>query len=124
MHLEFGEQPLRTITADCFCVSFIFLTDRLYERAPGVSRFIMEFVIPTYRLAALNTVLTAYRPTISVEFCAETLGFNGLAEFREWWRITVSGEGVGGRVIECSKFMYIVAGIAGARRVVDIRGQL
>jgi hypothetical protein len=84
----------------------------------------MDFFIPTFRLAALKTILTAYRPSITVEFCAETLGFNVLAEFREWWRKTVSGDGAEGDVIDCKKFKEVVGGIVGVRRIVDIRGQL
>jgi hypothetical protein len=84
----------------------------------------MDVFITRFRLAALKTILTAYRPNISVEFCSESLGFGKLVEFREWWRKTVSADGVDGDLIECRAFKDVVGGIVGKKSVVDIRGQL
>jgi hypothetical protein len=57
---------------------------RLYGAAPNMGGYLMDWFMGRERLAALGTVLRAYRPSIKVSWLAATLAFPGEAECRAW----------------------------------------
>lgn len=48
---------------------------RLYSAAPGLSRAVMDIVVPTLRFDALRVFTKAFLPTLPVSFLAALLGF-------------------------------------------------
>ncbi|KAJ3216795.1 hypothetical protein HDU67_008972 [Dinochytrium kinnereticum] len=47
----------------------------LYNRAPHMSMYLMDFFIELERFKAMKTISKAYRPTLSVDFLAKELGY-------------------------------------------------
>ncbi|KAG7364793.1 SAC3/GANP family protein [Nitzschia inconspicua] len=59
---------------------------RLYESAPHLSAYLMDFLVRRVRIAAYERIVAAYRPTISVEHFREVLVFHDLEETRRFLR--------------------------------------
>lgn len=57
---------------------------RLYESAPHMSAYLMDFLVRRVRDAAYERIIAAYRPTISVEYVREALVFQDLEEARRF----------------------------------------
>ena len=57
---------------------------RLYESAPHLSAYLMDFLVRRVRNAAFERIIAAYRPTISVEKFRELLVFSDLEETRRF----------------------------------------
>jgi hypothetical protein len=57
---------------------------RLYESAPHMSAYLMDFLVRRVRNAAYERMIAAYRPTISVEHFREALVFQDLEETRSF----------------------------------------
>jgi SAC3/GANP family len=57
---------------------------RLYESAPHLSAYLMDFLVRRVRMAAFERIISAYRPTISVEHFREVLVFQDLEETRRF----------------------------------------
>jgi len=57
---------------------------RLYESAPHLSAYLMDFLVKRVRASAYERIIAAYRPTISVEHFREALLFKDLEETREF----------------------------------------
>lgn len=49
---------------------------RLYRKAPGMGRALLDKYLPEFRFHSLNILVRAFRPTLSVAFVAELLGFS------------------------------------------------
>jgi len=56
----------------------------LYENAPHMSCYLMDFLLRRIRCWAYERVISAFRPTISVEYFRETLRFRDLEETRQF----------------------------------------
>ena len=59
---------------------------RLYESAPHLSAYLMDFLVRRVRKAAYERIIAAYRPTISIEHFREALCFQKLKESRKFLR--------------------------------------
>jgi hypothetical protein len=59
---------------------------RLYESAPHLTAYLMDFLVKRVRDAAYERIVRAYRPTISVEYFREALHFPDLEETRRFLR--------------------------------------
>jgi hypothetical protein len=59
---------------------------RLYESAPHLSAYLMDFLVRRIRKNAYERIVAAYRPTISVEHFRESLFFQDLEETRRFLR--------------------------------------
>ena len=59
---------------------------RLYESAPHLSAYLMDFLVRRVRESAYERIIAAYRPMISVEHVREALVFKDLEETREFLR--------------------------------------
>lgn len=57
---------------------------RLYESAPHMSAYLMDFLVRRVRDAAYERIIAAYRPTISVEYVREALVLQDLDEARRF----------------------------------------
>lgn len=57
---------------------------RLYENAPHLSAYLMDFLVNRVRSRAFECIIAAYRPTISAEQFRETLCFDNLDETRRF----------------------------------------
>lgn len=57
---------------------------RLYESAPHLSAYLMDFLVKRVRASAYERIVAAYRPTISVEHIREALLFQDLEETRKF----------------------------------------
>jgi hypothetical protein len=57
---------------------------RLYESAPHMSAYLMDFLVRRVRSSAFERIVAAYRPTISVEHFREALVFHDLEETRRF----------------------------------------
>lgn len=57
---------------------------RLYEAAPNLSAYLMDFLVQRVRKSAYVRTITAYRPTLSVEHFREALFFQDLEETRRF----------------------------------------
>ena len=57
---------------------------RLYESAPHLSAYLMDFLVLRVRNAGYERMIAAYRPTLSVEQFRETLFFSDLEETRRF----------------------------------------
>jgi SAC3 family protein LENG8/THP3 len=57
---------------------------RLYRTAPHLSAYVMDFLVKRVRDEALECVLAAYRPFVSVEHIRACLSFPDLTETREY----------------------------------------
>eukprot|EP00986_Skeletonema_menzelii_P005112 scaffold1811_cov145-Skeletonema_menzelii.AAC.3 len=49
---------------------------RLQDNAPNMSDYLMDKIVPSVRLIALQTICKAYRPSVSTSFVLRELGFN------------------------------------------------
>lgn len=59
---------------------------RLYETAPYMSAFLMDFLVKRVRDRAYERIIAAYRPNVSVEHIRECLNFPDLEETRLFLR--------------------------------------
>lgn len=59
---------------------------RLYESAPHLSAYLMDFLVKRVRAGAYERIIAAYRPMISVEHFREALFFKDMEETREFLR--------------------------------------
>lgn len=59
---------------------------RLYEKAPHLSAYLMDFLVKRVRMGAYKCIIAAYRPTISVEYFRGALCLKDLEETREFLR--------------------------------------
>jgi hypothetical protein len=59
---------------------------RLYECAPHMSAYLMDFLVKRVRELAYERIIAAYRPTVSVEHFRECLCFRDLEETRLFLR--------------------------------------
>lgn len=59
---------------------------RLYESAPHMSAYLMDFLVKRVRDAAYERIIAAYRPNVSVEQFRECLCFVDLEETRRFLR--------------------------------------
>lgn len=59
---------------------------RLYESAPHMSAYLMDFLVKRVRDRAYERIIAAYRPTVSVEHFRECLCFPDLEETRLFLR--------------------------------------
>lgn len=59
---------------------------RLYECAPHLSPYLMDFLVRRVRSAAYERIIAAYRPTLSVEHFREALFIQDLQETRQFLR--------------------------------------
>jgi hypothetical protein len=59
---------------------------RLYDSAPHLSAYLMDFLVKRMRDSAFLCIIAAYRPTLSVEHFREALHFRDLEETREFLR--------------------------------------
>jgi len=56
----------------------------LYENAPQMSCYLMDFLLNRIRCGAYDRIIAAFRPSISVESIRETLKFRDLEETRQF----------------------------------------
>ncbi|KAL6580820.1 SAC3 protein A [Orobanche minor] len=49
---------------------------RLYKTAPNLSTFLMDLYVEKMRYAAVKCIARSYRPTISVSYLSQILGFD------------------------------------------------
>ena len=59
---------------------------RLYESAPHLSAYLMDFLVRRVRDSAYERIVVSYRPTMSVEHFREALFFQDLEETRRFLR--------------------------------------
>jgi hypothetical protein len=59
---------------------------RLYESAPHLSAYLMDFLVKRVRDSAYGRIVAAYRPTISIEHIRDALHLNDLEETRRFLR--------------------------------------
>jgi len=57
---------------------------RLYESAPHMSAYLMDYLVRRVRNVGYARIIAAYRPTISTERFREILSFHDLEETREF----------------------------------------
>ena len=58
----------------------------LYQTAPHLSAYLMDFMLQRVRNGALKQIVAAYRPSVSVEQLRQWLGFADLEETRLYLR--------------------------------------
>lgn len=56
----------------------------LYENAPNLSGYLMDFLVHRVRISAYQRIVASFRPTLSVEFFRETLNFSDLEDTRRF----------------------------------------
>mmetsp|Transcript_23711 Transcript_23711/g.66958 ORF Transcript_23711/g.66958 Transcript_23711/m.66958 type:complete len:392 (-) Transcript_23711:181-1356(-) len=59
---------------------------KLYESAPHLSAYLMDFLVRRVRLSALERIIAAYRPSVSIEYVREALFLSDLEETRRCLR--------------------------------------
>ena len=59
---------------------------RLYESAPHMSAYLMDFLVKRVRENALKRIIAAYRPSVSMEHIRVSLCFSDLEETRRFLR--------------------------------------
>jgi len=59
---------------------------RLYESGPHLSPYLMDFLVQRVRDRAFISIVSAYRPTISIEHIRDSLCFRDLEETRQFLR--------------------------------------
>lgn len=57
---------------------------RLYESAPHLSAYLMDFLVKRVRSEAYDRIVASYRPTMGIEYFREALQFPNLAETRHF----------------------------------------
>jgi hypothetical protein len=57
---------------------------RLYESAPHLSAYLMDFLVKRVRERAYERIIAAYRPMISVEHIRKALLFKDMEETRDF----------------------------------------
>jgi SAC3 family protein LENG8/THP3 len=57
---------------------------RLYEWAPHLSAYMMDFLVRRVRKSAYQRIIASYRPSLSVEHFREALSFRDLEETRQF----------------------------------------
>lgn len=57
---------------------------RLYESAPHLSAYLMDFLVRRVRKNAYRRIIASYRPSVSVEHFRESLSFQDLEETRRF----------------------------------------
>jgi hypothetical protein len=60
---------------------------RLYENAPHLAAYLMDFLVQQIRQEGLKRILAAYRPSVSVEHVRECLCFDDLEEARTFLKM-------------------------------------
>jgi len=56
---------------------------RLHDSCPKMGAYLMDFMVPTIRLTALQRIVRAYRPNVPAKFILSELGFN-VKDIREY----------------------------------------
>eukprot|EP00591_Stephanopyxis_turris_P009967 CAMPEP_0195506896 /NCGR_PEP_ID=MMETSP0794_2-20130614/434_1 /TAXON_ID=515487 /ORGANISM="Stephanopyxis turris, Strain CCMP 815" /LENGTH=465 /DNA_ID=CAMNT_0040633365 /DNA_START=209 /DNA_END=1606 /DNA_ORIENTATION=- len=57
---------------------------RLYNNAPNLSAYLMDFLVQRVRLAMYERMLASYIPSIDVAFLADTMSFHDVEEAKEF----------------------------------------
>jgi len=57
---------------------------KLYESAPNLSAYLMDFLVKRVRSDAYERIVSSYRPTMGVEHFREALSFENLEETRQF----------------------------------------
>lgn len=57
---------------------------KLYESAPNLSAYLMDFLVKRVRNDAYERIVSSYRPTMGVEYFREALSFENLEETRSF----------------------------------------
>lgn len=75
---------------------------QLYSTAPNMGAYLMDLFIPRERSSALNIMLKAYRPSLSISCLSKILTFSSEKECRTWL-INELGNGscVSNNIIDC-----------------------
>lgn len=78
---------------------------RLYDSAPHLSAYLMDFLVRRVREAAYERIIAAYRPTMSVEHFREALFFQDLEETRRFLQksgaVFLRDDGVSKFFVDC-----------------------
>lgn len=74
---------------------------QLYNEAPNMGAYLMDLFVPRERTAALNTILKAYRPTISIPFICKTLAFPSEDDCRSWLKNELGDLEIFNNTIDC-----------------------
>ena len=56
----------------------------LYKNAPNMGAYFMDLFVARERSTSLNTILKAYRPTISIRFLTDMLAFSSVEDCKTW----------------------------------------
>lgn len=59
---------------------------RLYQEAPNMGGYLMDFYAKRERLAALTTICRAYRPHLEISYLARLLAMDNVDECLSWLR--------------------------------------
>lgn len=82
---------------------------KLYNEAPNMSAYLMDLFVPRERSIALNTMLKAYRPTLSISHLVKVLSFTSEDQCRNWLKEELSAYfDCSGSVIDCKNALAAI----------------
>ena len=75
---------------------------QLYAKAPNMGAYLMDLFVPRERSSALNIMLKAFRPTLSVPYLTKILAFNSEDECKTWLISEINGHSsISNNIIDC-----------------------
>lgn len=75
---------------------------QLYAKAPNMGAYLMDLFVPRERSSALNIMLKAFRPTLSVPYLTQILAFNSEDEGKAWLISELGGQSsISNNIIDC-----------------------
>lgn len=78
---------------------------QLYTNAPNMGAYLMDLFISRERITAFNTMIRAYRPTLSLSFICETLGFNSMDDCKAWLQKELGEFQMSNSKIDCKFYL-------------------
>lgn len=82
---------------------------QLFVKAPNMGAYLMDLFVPRERSLALNTMLKAFRPTLSVAYLTKILAFSSKDECINWLKTELGDHSsVSNNIIDCKSALSAI----------------